>query len=153
MPQSSTQPNHTNQQDNLTNIKEYFIKATHQAGIKTRIVPCVLELEFATLSSLNLNQVAKEYQILGEQGNDIISQAMHFLNKESDNANAMIIELLAQIYQKVARIERAMMRESADFIALEKNASISAFGHGVICCQEECFVRLKFDILLRLDLD
>lgn len=134
--QESTPSTHSTQEQNS---KQYFIKATQSAGIQTRIVPCVLELEYAPLKSLSQDAVSKEYQVLGEQGNDIISQAMHFLNKESDSSNAMIIELLSQIYQKVAKIERIVMRESSQLIALNIHTSVAAFGHGVICCEEECF--------------
>ena len=121
------------------NLKEYFIKTTQSLGIQTRIVPCSLELEFAPLQKLDSEKIAKEYQILGEQGSNTISQAMGYLHKESDSTNAMIIELLSQIYQKVARIERVVMKTSDEFVALECSASIAAFGHGVICCTEECF--------------
>lgn len=134
--QESTPSTHSTQEQNS---KQYFIKATQSAGIQTRIVPCVLELEYTPLKSLSQDAVSKEYQVLGEQGNDIISQAMHFLNKESDSSNAMIIELLSQIYQKVAKIERIVMRESSQLIALNFHTSVAAFGHGVICCEEECF--------------
>ena len=122
-----------------SNSKQYFIKATQSVGIQTRIVPCVLELEYAPLKSLSQDIISKEYQILGEQGNDIISQAMHFLNKEGDSSNAMIIELLSQIYQKVAKIERIVMKESSQLITLDFHTSVAAFGHGVICCEKECF--------------
>lgn len=122
-----------------SNSKQYFIKATQSVGIQTRIVPCVLELEYAPLKSLSQDIISKEYQILGEQGNDIISQAMHFLNKEGDSSNAMIIELLSQIYQKVAKIERIVMKESSQLITLDFHTSVAAFGHGVICCEEGCF--------------
>lgn len=136
MKQETTPSTHSTKE---SNSKQYFIKATQSAGIQTRIVPCVLELEYAPLKSLSQDAVEKEYQVLGEQGNDIISQAMHFLNKESDSSNAMIIELLSQIYQKVAKIERIVMRESSQLIALDFRTSVAAFGHGVICCEEECF--------------
>lgn len=124
------------------NLKEYFIKTTQSLGIQTRIVPCALELEYAPLKNLdnpNAENIAKEYQILGEQGSNTISQAMSYLHKEGDSTNAMIIELLSQIYQKVSRIERVVMKTSDEFVALECKASIAAFGHGVICCNEECF--------------
>ncbi len=115
-----------------------FIQTIHDAGIQTRIIECLIDMEFQQIQD-NKEIYLKEYQMLGESGNDIISQTSHFISKEKNTTNMLVLELLTQIYQKLSRIEKYILQEHQILIPLEHKGTINALGHGIIGCSEAYF--------------
>lgn len=84
-----------------------------------------------------------EYEMLGESGNDTISQALHFATKEKNPSIILTLEILTQLYQKLARIEQYLLKEQQILLPLENSGSLKALGHGVICFDNKYFTTNK----------
>ncbi|OBV29767.1 hypothetical protein BKN38_01410 [Helicobacter sp. CLO-3] len=84
-----------------------------------------------------------EYEMLGLIGDDAISQALQFSTKEKNPSIALILEILTQLYQKLARIEQHLLKEQQSLPPLENSGSIRALGHGVICFDNKYFTTNK----------
>lgn len=119
-------------------MREEFLDITHNAGIQTRIVDCLIEVSFEHIQ--NKESFLQEYELFGEKNNDIISQVLHTIPKEKDTTSVLILELLAQIYQKLAKIEHHIDKSSDALLPLQNKGVINALGHGIVCCGNAEFV-------------
>ena len=142
--------------------EQNLVEILRSYDIQTRVVECFLAIEFTELtqypfkresldSSLESRKLTKqerdkelaflqEYEMLGESANDVVSQALYAHSRERDTNNALVLELLIQMYKKITKIEQFLLKDSRILLPLQQQGGIVALGHGVICCGEEYFV-------------
>ena len=102
--------------------EQNLVEILRSYDIQTRVVECFLAIEFTELtqypfkresldSSLESRKLTKqerdkelaflqEYEMLGESANDVVSQALYAHSRERDTNNALVLELLIQMYKK-----------------------------------------------------
>lgn len=100
-----------------------------QKGIDTRVVESVIALEFAP----DNGNFLEEFHKIGSMYEDI-NQWLGKVNEK--NENALLLEILVELYKKVARLERKIMQQEEDLLPLEYKSKIVALGHGVVFIED-----------------
>ncbi|PAF47267.1 hypothetical protein BKH46_04075 [Helicobacter sp. 12S02634-8] len=120
-----------------------FAKVCKDNGFPTRIVPCLLPLAYG----IPCVDTFAEYQHLSTDGSDTLGKWLENLKHKanaSSNAfgngeNAVILEVLIQIYHKLNTLEALIKDQAPKLLALDFQTSIQALGHGVICANQGAF--------------
>jgi len=93
-----------------------------------RLIEAPLEIEF-DLESLNSVEFGREYIQLSEGENDAIGQWLRNAKGDSGESDAVVVQLIVELYRKIDRLEQALLNTAPKRVRLSCNAKIGRIGY------------------------
>ncbi len=100
-----------------------------QNDIHTRLVEVSLDAEFSLDDGRS--SFKDEYENLS-YGTESLKRFFEDLEHRDKGENAIVLELLFEMYKRILSIEQRLIGDKSPFILLDKKDKITAIGHGII---------------------
>ncbi|WP_297814187.1 hypothetical protein [uncultured Helicobacter sp.] len=100
--------------------------------VKSRLINTALKIEFDK-AYINAESYALEFNKLTQNDEDPIGEWLRLMRAKKGNLegeNAIILELLVEIYRKIESLETHIEGNTKDYVPLENKATIHTIGHG-----------------------
>ncbi|MDY3113174.1 MAG: hypothetical protein SOW25_02475, partial [Helicobacter sp.] len=100
--------------------------------VKSRLIDTSLKIEYSFVKD-NAESFAQEFNKLTQSDEDPIGEWLRITKAKKgnlDSDNAVILELLVEVYRKIESLERRISGDIKDYTPLRESAEIRTIGHG-----------------------